>query len=503
MDSLTQRRAGLCSRQVVQIILITPALGVCGAASKIGVARTIKTLSQRGGTRVSLLMTQVVAKLNTALARHVPALRVFVKGDAATRYYELSPVKQVLLGSLTFALTGWLLVSTSAIILSAFQSNSTQDQAQVLQQAYEARIAALTEERDISRAEADMARDRFSLALAEVSSLNSDMMTALNDSNQLSSQLNLLQSKYALAITARDNANVENQQLLAQNAALDGAATLGKSLDMSDTLQTISLALSETARERDAAETSAETFQTQIVGLQLKIKINAERQDRMMTRLEEAVTGSYAPLEGMFEAAGLDVGRIVGDVELSHSGTGGPLNPVLSTKGAFSLMAETPPSTNERFQDLLHDIDAVNSLQIAAVSLPFSNPVDGAYRFTSGFGGRNDPISGGRRQHEGLDFAGSKGTDIVATGDGEVYFAGPQSGYGNLIKIRHSNGYDTIYAHLSAIVVKVGDHVSRGDHIGDMGNTGRSTGTHLHYEIRLSGDPLNPMTFLEAARNVL
>ena len=222
-----------------------------------------------------------------------------------------------------------------------------------------------------------------------------------------------------------------------------------------------------------------------------------------MTRLEEAVTDSFAPLEGMFEAAGLDVGRVVGDVQLSHSGTGGPLNPILSTKGALALMEETPLSTNERFQNLLDDIDAVNSLQIAAVSLPFNDPVDGPYRFTSGFGGRNDPISGGRRQHEGLDFAGSKGTDIVAAGDGEVIFAGQQSGYGNLIKIRHSNGYETLYGHLSAINVDVGDHVSRGDHIGDMGNTGRSTGNHLHYEIRLSGNPLNPMTFLEAARNVL
>lgn len=441
--------------------------------------------------------------LNLALGRHVPPVRIFLKSDAGTRYFEISPLKQILAASAILLLGGWLLVSTSALLLNSFQDDNAQNQSLVLQQAYEARIAALSSERDAGLLQASQARDRFSTAVAQLSVQQSEMLSALAAQNALETELGLMRAKFAVAVNDRDDAMLRQKELLVANAGLSGQADAANAADLSDTLQTIAVALSETARERDAAETSAETFQAQIAGLQLKMKINAERQDRMMTRLAEVVTGSFAPLEGMFEAAGLDVGRIVGDVQLSNSGTGGPLNPVLSTKGALSMMAEPPLSTNERFQNLLHDIDAVNSLQIAAVSLPFANPIDGPYRFTSGYGGRNDPISGGRRKHEGLDFAGSSGTDIVATGDGEVIFAGRQSGYGNLIKIRHSNGYETLYGHLSAISVDVGEHVSRGDHIGDMGNTGRSTGTHLHYEIRLSGSPLNPMTFLEAARNVL
>ena len=83
-----------------------------------------------------------------------------------------------------------------------------------------------------------------------------------------------------------------------------------------------------------------------------------------------------------------------------------------------------------------------------------------------------------------------------------VTFAGRQSGYGNLIKIKHEFGIETRYAHLSRIRVKVGQRVSRGDRIGDMGNTGRSTGTHLHYEVRVGGKAVNPMTYIKAARNV-
>jgi murein DD-endopeptidase MepM/ murein hydrolase activator NlpD len=129
-------------------------------------------------------------------------------------------------------------------------------------------------------------------------------------------------------------------------------------------------------------------------------------------------------------------------------------------------------------------------------------PVKGAFRWTSGFGHRRDPKGAGNRMHEGTDMAGAYGLPVYATGDGVVTHAGWDSGYGRLVKIRHEFGIETRYAHLSAIKVRVGDRVSRGDRIGDMGNSGRSTGTHLHYEIRIGGRAVNPMTFIKAANHV-
>ena len=141
-------------------------------------------------------------------------------------------------------------------------------------------------------------------------------------------------------------------------------------------------------------------------------------------------------------------------------------------------------------------------MKIAGNKIPLSNPVRGSYRYTSGFGGRRDPKTGGWRQHNGTDLAGPLGTKIVATADGVVTFAGRQSGYGRLIKIRHWQGFETFYAHLYRINVKVGQKVSRGDKIGGMGNSGRSTGVHLHYEIRKGGKPLNAMKYIKAANDV-
>ena len=104
--------------------------------------------------------------------------------------------------------------------------------------------------------------------------------------------------------------------------------------------------------------------------------------------------------------------------------------------------------------------------------------------------------------HAGADFAGPVGTPIYAAGDGVVTHASWLSSYGRLVKIKHENGVETRYAHMNKIRVKKGQRVSRGDRIGDMGNTGRSTGPHLHYEVRVNGTPIDPMKFIKAGKNV-
>jgi murein DD-endopeptidase MepM/ murein hydrolase activator NlpD len=115
---------------------------------------------------------------------------------------------------------------------------------------------------------------------------------------------------------------------------------------------------------------------------------------------------------------------------------------------------------------------------------------------SSPFGIRRDPFTGRRRFHEGIDITNRIGTPIIAPADGVVVFAGRNGGYGNVIYISHGFGITTRYGHLSKILVKVGQHVQRGDLIGKMGSTGRSTGPHLHYEVRVNNKPVNPINFI-------
>lgn len=146
--------------------------------------------------------------------------------------------------------------------------------------------------------------------------------------------------------------------------------------------------------------------------------------------------------------------------------------------------------------------EQINAQIAAAVSR--GNPVQGTGRFiwavngpvTSGFGPRTHPIDGGTRMHNGIDIGASSGTPIKAGDDGVVKMAGPNGGYGNFTLIDHGAGLATGYAHQSAIGVRVGQHVSRGEVIGRVGSTGASTGPHLHFEVRVNGNPVDPMSWL-------
>jgi murein DD-endopeptidase MepM/ murein hydrolase activator NlpD len=155
-----------------------------------------------------------------------------------------------------------------------------------------------------------------------------------------------------------------------------------------------------------------------------------------------------------------------------------------------------------RFTKLAASLGRMDAMERALAAIPTSMPA-AVMMMSSGFGYRSDPFTGGAAMHSGLDFKGPVGTSILAAAEGRVTFAGSHGGYGNTIEITHANGLMTRYAHLSAITVRLGQNVERGVKIGRMGSTGRSTGSHLHFEVRLNGQAINPRKFLEANSDVL
>jgi murein DD-endopeptidase MepM/ murein hydrolase activator NlpD len=138
------------------------------------------------------------------------------------------------------------------------------------------------------------------------------------------------------------------------------------------------------------------------------------------------------------------------------------------------------------------------STAVALAALPTFLPVR-EVRQSSGFGHRADPFNHRGAQHQGIDMMGKHGEPIYATGSGIVTTAGRMAGYGNMVEISHGTGVDTRYAHMARLLVKPGERVRQGQVIGHMGSTGRSTGTHLHYEVRVDGRPVDPQPFLDAA----
>jgi murein DD-endopeptidase MepM/ murein hydrolase activator NlpD len=145
--------------------------------------------------------------------------------------------------------------------------------------------------------------------------------------------------------------------------------------------------------------------------------------------------------------------------------------------------------------DYLRDQAAMLDQRVAHI--PAIQPVSEKHLrvMASGYGYRVDPVYGTTKFHEGMDFSAPQGTPVYATGDGTVIHSSWESAYGNLIEINHGYNYVTRYAHLSEILVRNGQTVKRGDLIGKVGNTGKSTGPHLHYEVRLRGEPQNPVNY--------
>lgn len=160
-----------------------------------------------------------------------------------------------------------------------------------------------------------------------------------------------------------------------------------------------------------------------------------------------------------------------------------------------------PVDVTDPFEASINDLDValdrLHNARRTARKLPFGNPAP-ASSITSRFGNRTDPFLGRLALHAGIDFRARTGTEIGATGAGTVVVAGRNGGYGNMVEIDHGNGLTTRYAHLSRVLVRVGDHVEASTPIGLSGTTGRSTGPHLHYEVRRDGKALDPMRFLTA-----
>ncbi|WP_171228113.1 DUF5930 domain-containing protein [Ruegeria sp. HKCCA4008] len=442
------------------------------------------------------MRTRLAIKIHSAFERYFPERRVFLKSDKDTRFIRLSSETQVVAVAGVAVMVGWTAVATAILLMDSIGSGNFREQAKRDQATYQERLNVLSAERDARAQEALAAQDRFNAALEQISTMQSELLASENRRRELETGIEVIQTTLRTTMKQREDARKELAALKQENSNADMYVTAASAPVQ---MAFMTDALARTAEERDQIAADARQALDQRDDLELEIRLMQERSDEIFRQLEEAMVISVEPLDKMFRQAGMPTDRIIEEVRRGYSGMGGPLTPLsVSTRGEVDELS----AEEARANTLLQQMDQLNLYRLAAEKAPFANPVHSAVRFTSGYGSRRDPKTGGRRMHNGVDFAGPQGTDIFATADGVVTHAGWQSGFGRLVKIKHAFGIETLYAHNTKINVKVGQRVSRGDHIADMGSTGRSTGTHLHYEVRVNGKPVNPMTYIKAARNV-
>ncbi len=437
--------------------------------------------------------------MKNALDKYLPEQRIYIRTDTSTKFLTLKSKSQLFIAIVATISFSWLLIATAIIGYEMLESRSYSQQAKDHKKTYEVRINKLSAERDRRALEAQTAQEQFYVALNQISQQQTDLLDAEEHRRELATGLQILQTKLQDAVKARDVAERNSDKLLAdlQDANGNKASHIGNAEELNKTLALISSELSASVDQREFLANDADQAKKQVEELEFSAELTQLQNEQIFNKLEQAVEVSLSPLERALKKSGINKDALIKDVRRAYSGTGGPL-----TQLTVSSKGEANNPSSKRAFGLLQDLDRINLLKIAGNKIPLSNPVRGSYRYTSGFGGRRDPKTGGWRKHNGTDMAGPLGTSIVATADGVVTFAGRQSGYGRLIKIRHKQGFETFYAHLHRINVKAGQKVSRGDKIGAMGNSGRSTGVHLHYEIRLGGKPVNAIKYIKAANDV-
>ena len=269
----------------------------------------------------------------------------------------------------------------------------------------------------------------------------------------------------------------------------EGAATVV----VSDTVQLQQLAAATEQRAK-AIEQRQQMLATMIAGGKVDpaaLPANAAQPlpaslaaplERAEQRLSAEETAAAAQIEARYQNAARELRKL--GLTPQRLAVGGPFEP--ATK------------TDPTFKALFNSWKKLDQLQDGVIAVPSDKPVKTA-DFTSSFGVRSDPFGRGAAMHAGIDLAGPIGTPIYATADGIVTESAYNSGgYGNLIKLDHGRGIETRYGHLSAFTVRAGERVKRGQVIGRMGSTGRSTGSHLHYEVRIDGRAVNPIPFMRS-----
>lgn len=441
------------------------------------------------------MRTRLAIKIHSVLERYFPERRVFLKSDTDTRFIRLKPATQLIAFTGSAALVAWAIIATAILLMDSIGSGNFREQAKRDQSTYQARLSDLSAQRNGRAEEAVAAQERFNAALKQISVMQSELLSSETHRRELETGIEVIQSTLRETMKQREMARTKLAAI--EGSGADGGAAVAQLSGSSAPISLLADALARTAAERDQVVIDAQDALVQAEDLNQELAIMRDQNDAIFRQLEEAMAVSVAPLDKMFRSAGMPTDRMLETVRRGYSGQGGPLMPL-----SFSTRGEEQSADTLRANRLLNQMDRLNLYRIAAQKAPFANPVKNAFRFTSQFGFRRDPKTGGRRMHSGVDFAAGTGTPLYATADGVVSHAGWASGYGRLVKVQHEFGIETRYAHMSKMRVKVGQRVSRGQHIGDMGASGRVTGVHLHYEVRIGGKAVNPMIFIKAANDV-
>ncbi len=389
--------------------------------------------------------------------RVFPERQIYHRSGGTVRYISLSPHKQAAMAIGAVGVSAWCVYATASMMLQGPVTAGGNPETQRQIASYERMLTEAQAQNSAMQAQLDERTRNYEENMREYEQRH----------NVLSHLVELARgSSVTLARAPLD---------------ADGARMVNQaSIDEADPRQ--SRALAEPGARVRAIGFRAEADQLQ------------SQQELTLAHLENVMVEESEEVRGVLRLTGVSVSR------LTEEGEGNPA--VNQDLVDYLRQGNVDTAFARRVEQVAARVAEARGLRGVIRSAPLGPPVGVDHRETSGFGPRIDPFTGRTAYHNGLDFAAFDRAPVIASATGRVSYVGWMGGYGNVVEIDHGNQFRTRYAHLAGFDVRVGDQVEQGTRVGSMGSTGRSTGTHLHYEVFYRGRTVDPVNFIRAGRHV-
>lgn len=437
-----------------------------------------------------------LSPLRRHLHRLLPERHFMVRSSGAMRQFTLTSWHQMGVLAVVLLLFGWMTYATAAMVWMDDIVAAKNDKITAAREAYKSLLAEVSVYKarvaDVTRA-LEANHTHFSRLVGSGGPSEAVVGSGVQPAAALGDD-----AVAAGFLSEQRRYNQEHQTLMAQLASLEqGMADLSQARLLLSEFDGIELEMRKVVLQRDLALSENKDLLNKVTDLESQLGQMENAQVMLVERFGQLAQDKIAGIEETLSDTGLDLGDLLRR-KLSKPeafGKGGPFLPL-----------DLPPVADEGFDTSLaalnDNLDQLQTLRDLVLDLPLAGPLKASYRVTSRFGVRTDPFNGTAARHEGLDMGAPSGTPVHVTAPGKVVYAGWRGRYGRVIEVDHGLGLSTRYAHLSSIKVQLGQEVDRGAVIGTVGSSGRSTGPHLHYEVRVNGRPRNPASFMEAGKHV-
>ncbi len=437
------------------------------------------------GALGALVEGNITGRLGDLLRKMYPDRQILMRAHGEIKFITLSRGLQVGATLLAVVVAGWVGYTS----MSFFHYGSVLERR-------DRELARAGERYDMAMSDLAVYRERFDSMSLSIEESQDRILGLIGKNRALHQGLQSTKSQLEMTQTERIEISRLHDQLTEQLGALeiqlDGVVGHNQSLRSSaSTLRTELDSLS--AEQMEATEESIQLTR-RVRELETELSILRVSQEDVIERLAENTAINIGEIEKTIAMTGLEADELVMRLDGTTEGQGGPF--VAFEPG----MAEELP-IDKSVALLDRHIARWEQLQAVLRLLPLSAPMDGAH-VTSGYGRRQDPVNNRLAMHDGIDLAGPIRSAVLTTAPGKVVYVGWKGRYGKVVEVDHGMGIRTRYAHLRKIYVESGQEIGYREKIGQMGSTGRSTGPHLHYEVIIDGESMDPTKFLRAGKYV-